>query len=342
MSGVVPGGSLLKPDEEERRVTRPVREARGILGGQLDTAHRRRESGPRRAVTLMVADETSRRCDDVAGGHAGHVLVGTSGWRYRGWRGDFYPPGLRQRDELAYLSSRLSSAEVNGSFYSLQRPSSYASWRDQTPDDFVFAIKGSRYITHLRRLVDVETALANFCASGLLALGGKLGPVLWQLPARQELDSARLARFFDLLPRTTADVARLAAEHDDKIPASRALTEAAVDLPLRHALEPRHDSFGTPQAAEVMRAHDIAMVVSDSAGTWPQFDTVTSGLVYVRLHGDTQLYSSGYSPAALDGWAARVRAWTDDGLDVCVYFDNDAQGHAPHDALALHRRLTGP
>lgn len=275
----------------------------------------------------------------MAGACTGQVLVGTSGWRYRGWRGDFYPEGLRQRDELSYLASRLSSAEVNGSFYSLQRPSSYASWRDETPEGFVFAVKGSRYITHLRRLADVDTALANFCASGILALGDKLGPVLWQLPARQELDADRLSRFFDLLPRSTAEVARLAARHDDKIPADRALTEADVERPLRHALEPRHGSFGSDDAADLLRRHDVAMVVSDSAGTWPQFDVVTSGLVYVRLHGHTELYASGYAPQSLDGWAARVQGWSGDGLDVCVYFDNDARGHAPHDALALRERV---
>jgi uncharacterized protein YecE (DUF72 family) len=263
------------------------------------------------------------------------VRIGTSGWRYPSWRGDFYPPGLRQRDELAYLSRLLTGVEVNGSFYSLQRPSSYAAWADQAPDDFLFALKGGRFITHMRQLVDVETPLANFFASGVLALGAKLGPVLWQLPARQEFDEDRLVAFFELLPRTTEEAAALAARHGSALEGDRALTSTTVSLPLRHALEPRHETFRSRRAADVLRAHDIAMVVSDSAGTWPRFDEVTSDLVYVRLHGDTELYASGYSEGALAAWAGRVRRWTEEGLDVHVYFDNDARGHAPHDARAL-------
>lgn len=265
----------------------------------------------------------------------GEVRIGTSGWRYPSWRGDFYPSGLRQRDELAHLSRRLTGVELNGSFYSLQRPSSYASWAEQVPADFVFAVKGGRFITHMRRLGGVQTALANFFASGVLALGDKLGPVLWQLPANLPFDEQLLTSFFDLLPRTTAEAAALAAKHDDKLPDDRTLTSALVSAPIRHALEPRHESFNAPRARRVMQRHGIAMVVSDSAGTWPQFDVVTSDLVYVRLHGDTELYRSGYSDAALDAWARRVMRWTQQGLDVHVYFDNDALGHAPHDARAL-------
>jgi uncharacterized protein YecE (DUF72 family) len=264
------------------------------------------------------------------------VRIGTSGWRYPSWRGDFYPAGLRQRDELAYLSRLLTAVEVNGSFYSLQRPSSYAAWASQVPDGFVFALKGGRFITHMRQLVDVETPLANFFASGVLALGDKLGPVLWQLPARQAFDEDRLAAFFELLPRTTDEAATLAARHGAALSGDdRALTSAAVSLPLRHALEPRHESFRSRRATDLLRAHDIATVVSDSAGTWPQFDAVTSDLVYVRLHGDTELYASGYSEGALAAWAGHVQRWAGDGLDVHVYFDNDARGHAPHDARTL-------
>lgn len=267
------------------------------------------------------------------------VRIGTSGWRYPSWRGDFYPSGLRQRDELAHLSRLLTAVEVNGSFYSLQRPSSFATWAGQVPDDFLFALKGGRFITHLRRLVDVEEPLANFFASGVLALGDKLGPVLWQLPARQELDEERLAAFFELLPRTTDEAAALAERHGTALSGDRVLTSASVSLPLRHVLEPRHESFHSRRAEDLLRAHDIGTVVSDSAGTWPEFDTVTSDLVYVRLHGDTELYTSGYSQDALAVWAARVRRWTDDGLEVHVYFDNDARGRAPHDARALLQLL---
>ena len=267
----------------------------------------------------------------------GEVRVGTSGWRYPSWRGDFYPAGLRQRDELAHLASRLNAVEINGSFYSLQRPTSYAAWAEQVPDDFVFAVKGGRFITHMRRLVDVQPALANFFASGLLALGAKLGPVLWQLPASLPFDEQLLTDFFRLLPRGTEAAGELARQHDAKLDETRTLTTPLVNAPIRHALEPRHESFHSPQARELLQRHGIAMVLSDSAGTWPTFDVVTADLVYVRLHGDTELYHSGYSSAALERWAGRVSGWADEGLDVHVYFDNDARGHAPHDACALLR-----
>jgi uncharacterized protein YecE (DUF72 family) len=265
--------------------------------------------------------------------------VGVSGWRYLRWRGDFYPRGLPQRAELSYAAERMTSVEVNGSFYSLQRPSSYAAWRDQTPDGFPFAVKGGRFITHMKKLNGVETALANFFASGVLALGPKLGPVLWQLPANLPADPARLAAFFDLLPRSTQAAAELASRHDDKVPEDRALTTADGDRPIRHALEPRHASFASADVAELLREQDIALVTADSAETWPEFDALTSDFAYVRLHGDTELYASGYSAAALDTWARRCHNWAAAVPDVFVYFDNDAKGHAPHDAVALLQRL---
>ena len=268
-----------------------------------------------------------------------HVRVGISGWTYAGWRGDFYPRGLVQKKELAYASERLTSIEINGSFYSLQRPTSYAAWREQTPDDFVFAVKGGRFITHLKKLAGVETALANFFASGVLALGSKLGPVLWQLPPNLGFDAARLGAFFDLLPRTTLDAAALAKEHDAKVPDDRALTVAEVDLPIRHALEVRHHSFSTPETVDLLREHDIAFVVADTAGRWPLVEQMTSDFMYVRLHGDVELYTSGYGPEALDRWAGKIRAWSDAGQDVFVYFDNDVKGYAPHDAMALLSRV---
>jgi uncharacterized protein YecE (DUF72 family) len=270
----------------------------------------------------------------------GRIRIGISGWNYAGWRGDFYPKGLVQRRELAYAAERFSSIEINGSFYSLQRPSSYASWREQTPDDFVFAVKGGRFITHMKKLAGVEAPLANFFASGVLALGPKLGPVLWQLPPNLGFDPERLAGFFDQLPRTTAQIAELAARHDTKVPEDRALTVADGDRPVRHALEVRHQSFATPEAVDLLRAHDIAFVVADTAGRWPLVEEVTSDHMYVRLHGDVELYTSGYTPEALDRWAEKVQGWADAGQDVYVYFDNDAKGYAPHDAMALIERLT--
>jgi uncharacterized protein YecE (DUF72 family) len=267
------------------------------------------------------------------------IRVGLSGWRYAGWRGDFYPEGLVQRRELAYAAERFSTIEVNGSFYSLQRPASYAAWRDETPQDFVFALKGGRFITHMKRLVDVEAPLANFFASGPLALGPKFGPVLWQLPARSRFNPDVLASFLSLLPRTTGEAADLARRHDAKLPADRALTTATTDVRIRHAIEPRHASFGDPAALDLLRRFGVGLVVSDAGDKWPRFEQVTSDLVYVRLHGAEELYTSGYGPEALDWWADRVSGWSADGLDVVVYFDNDAKVHAPYDAMALMERL---
>lgn len=269
---------------------------------------------------------------------AGTVLVGTSGWRYPPWRGTFYPPGLVQRRELEYLSRQVTSIEINGSFYSLQRPENYRAWTEQVPAGFVFAVKGPRFVTHLKQLRDVAVPVANFLASGVLGLGPALGPVLWQLPPRMRFDADRVARFLELLPSTTTAAARAATGHDERLD-GRALVETDADRPLRHAVEPRHPSFRDPAFTALLREHGIALVQSDSAGTWPVFDEVTADLVYLRLHGQGELYAGGYTAAALDGWAARIRAWRDAGHDVVCYFDNDAKVHAPTDARALLDRL---
>ncbi|KTR97404.1 DUF72 domain-containing protein [Microbacterium testaceum] len=273
------------------------------------------------------------------------AFVGISGWRYPRWRGDFYPRGLPQRRELAYVGEHLRSVELNGSFYSLQRPASYRRWREEVPADFVFAVKGSRYVTHMLRLVGVHTALANFFASGVLALGPTLGPFLWQLPERVDFDPDVLDGFLSQLPRTTGAALELARQHDQRLD-GRDWLEVEADMPLRHALEPRSASFSDPRAAEILRAHDVALVLADTAGRWPVFDALTADHVYVRLHGSTELYASGYAGPELDAWADRIRGWLDgtastDGVprDVYAYFDNDARGRAPHDAVALADRL---
>jgi uncharacterized protein YecE (DUF72 family) len=266
--------------------------------------------------------------------------IGISGWRYAGWRGDFYPVGLAQRRELAFAAERLTSIEINGSFYSLQRPSSYAAWREETPDDFVFSVKGGRFITHLKRLRGVETALANFFASGVLALGPKLGPVLWQLPENVAFDAEALEAFFTLLPRTTGEAAALATQHDEKVKEGRSLTTALDDRPIRHALEFRSATFATEEAYELLRRHDVACVLADTAGRWPKVEQVTSDFMYLRLHGDRELYASGYSQSALEDWAAKCRGWASEGLDVYAYFDNDIKGYAPYDAMKLIALLT--
>jgi uncharacterized protein YecE (DUF72 family) len=284
------------------------------------------------------------------------IRIGISGWMYPAWRGRFYPKGLVQRRELEYVGQRMRTVEINGSFYSLQRPTSYQAWRDRTPPDFVFAVKGGRFITHMKKLADVETPLANFFASGVLALGPKLGPVLWQLPPVLRFDPDRLAAFFDQLPRTTTQAARLAAGHDHRLD-GRAWVATEADRPIRHAVEVRHASYCDESFVRLLRQHDVALVVADTAGLWPDLEDVTSDFVYVRLHGAEELYVSGYTDTALDDWAARIRRWhagdsptgahtvapamppKPGGRDVYVYFDNDAKVHAPFDALALAERL---
>jgi uncharacterized protein YecE (DUF72 family) len=268
----------------------------------------------------------------------GTVRIGISGWRYPPWRGVFYPKGLPQRAELEHASRQVSTIEINGSFYSLQRPDSYRSWYAQTPDDFVFAVKGGRFITHMKKLADVEVPLANFFASGVLALEEKLGPFLWQLPPTLGFDADRLEHFFGLLPRSTAAAAELAAGHDERLD-GRALLETAADRPLRHCLEVRHDTFLGPEFVPLLREHGIGLVVADTAGRWPLIREVTADFAYVRLHGDVELYTSGYSDRALDEWAALMRGWAEQGTDVYAYFDNDVKVHAPFDAIALTERL---
>ncbi|MFC7343058.1 DUF72 domain-containing protein [Saccharopolyspora griseoalba] len=281
----------------------------------------------------------------------GCVRVGTSGWVYGPWHGPFYPRGLKRGAELEFLAERMGTVEVNGSFYSLQRPENYRRWAEQTPDDFVFAVKGSRYITHMKRLREVETALANFFASGVLALGGKLGPLLWQLPPSQAFEPERLVEFFGELPRSTGQAAELAARHDDRL-SGRALTETDADRPLRHALEVRHSSFADAEAVELLREHRIGLVVADAAGSWPHLEDVTADFVYLRFHGAEELYASGYGDAELERWAELIAAWRsgrcpatertvaeppadDRPRDVYAYFDNDIKAHAPEDAQTL-------
>ncbi len=268
------------------------------------------------------------------------IRVGISGWRYPPWRGHFYPEDLPQRRELEYAASHLTSIEINGSFYALQRPSSYAKWRAEVPDDFVFAVKGGRFITHMKRLREVETPLANFFASGVLALEHTLGPILWQLPATFAYDEKVLTEFCALLPRTTTEAAELATRHDDKVTGDKLWSGQVEERPLRYALEPRHHSFAAEEACAHLAECDLALVVADSAGKWPRFEQAIGPVVYARLHGDTELYASGYTDRALDEWAEKLRGWTAGGRDGFVYFDNDIKGYAPHDAMKLIERLS--
>jgi len=221
----------------------------------------------------------------------GTVRVGISGWAYAGWRGRFYPPGLRHSAELAYASREVDTIEINGTHYSLQRPASFARWRDETPDGFVFAVKGSRFVTHLKQLRGVETPLANFFASGVLRLEEKLGPLLWQFSPRFRFDRERLETFFALLPRDTEAAASLAGHHDQRL-AGRAWTRTDRKRSLRHAIEIRHQSFLDPDFIALLRRHSVALVFADSV-EWPYAEDLTADFVYLRLHGSEELYASG-------------------------------------------------
>jgi uncharacterized protein YecE (DUF72 family) len=271
--------------------------------------------------------------------------IGISGWLYPNWRRSFYPKGLRQADELAYASERMTSIEVNGSFYSLQKPANWVRWRDATPDGFVFAVKGPRFITHIKRLGDIEAPLANFFASGVLALGPKLGPVLWQLPPNLGFDPGAADRFLGLLPRSTTEAAAIAAGHDERMEGRKWFDATAVaDRPLRHAVEVRHPEFEerAEEWADLLARHGVASVTADTAGRYPRIDRTTADFAYARLHGEEELYASGYDDAALDRWAAWTLAHLDAGRDAFLYFDNDIKVRAPFDAMALIARLPRP
>lgn len=307
---------------------------------------------------MTRAASRCRAASPVRASVAARVRVGISGWRYAPWRGVFYPQGLVQRRELEFASRHFDSIEINGSFYSLQHPGSWQRWHDDTPDAFVFAVKGPRYITHVRRLREIETPLANFFASGVLSLGAKLGPMLWQFPPNLSFDAARWTRFLRQLPRTAASAAECARKHDHRL-RRPAIPQQPSRRRLRHAVEVRHESFRCEEFIALLRRNGVALVVADSAGKFPYLEDVTAGFVYLRLHGAEELYASGYDDAALQRWARRIRAWRAGreprgaerasrtppsrrtGRDVYCYFDNDAKVKAPFDARRL-RSMLGP
>lgn len=290
----------------------------------------------------------------------GQIRIGISGWRYPPWRGIFFPEDLPQRQELEYASREVNSIEINGSFYSLQRPESWQNWYKSTPPGFIFSIKGGRYITHVRRLKEARQPLANFFASGLLALREKLGPFLWQLPPSLRYDPDVIESFLENLPNDTDQLSRLASEHDDRLN-GHTLVQADAIRPVRHAMEVRHASFQCAEFINQLRRYNVALVVADTAGKWPFMEDVTADFIYLRLHGDEELYVSGYTEAALDEWERKIKSWslgrapqrtslvttrTDmpplkkgQGRDVFVYFDNDVKVRAPFDAMSLASRF---
>ena len=279
------------------------------------------------------------------------LRIGISGWTYAPWRGVFYPKDLTQKRELEYASRQLNSIEINGTFYSLQRPESFEKWAAQTPDDFLFSVKGPKYITHVKKITDVRQPLANFFASGPLKLGKKLGPFLWQFPPWLGYSRDRFAPFIDLLPRTSGEASVFAAEHNLKRK-DWIWTEAIADTKLQYAFEVRHKSFMDADFVKLLRENNIALVFADSAGKWPYAEDVTSDLIYIRLHGAEEIYVSGYTEEKLNWWAQRIIKWRaggepDDATKVVdkkprrkkrgvyVYFDNDIKVHAPFDAIRL-------
>jgi uncharacterized protein YecE (DUF72 family) len=271
----------------------------------------------------------------------GRVFVGTSGWIYRHWNGRFYPAGLPGKRQLAFLASQFGTVEVNGTFYSLSRPDCFARWRADTPDDFVFAIKGSRYITHMLKLTAPKAPLANFFAQGLLLLGKKLGPILWQLPPTLAFHADKTRAFFELLPRDLAEAERLARKHDHRLDGRAALRAPdGHDRPLRHALEIRHASWLDEPALQLAAEFGIALVTADTADHHPlSIERTTDEFAYVRLHGARKLYASRYTDGELDEWAALVDGWRARASDVYVYFDNDDKAYAPADARRLLERV---
>jgi uncharacterized protein YecE (DUF72 family) len=287
---------------------------------------------------------------------AGRIRIGVSGWRYPPWRGHFYPAKLAQARELEYASRIFPSIELNGSFYSLQWPSSYRQWAQQTPPRFVFAVKGGRYITHMLKLRHADAALANFFASGLFELGDKLGPILWQFPPQMKFNPEVFEVFFRKLPRTASAAALLAQGRDERLQGRETLVPLA-NKRLRHAVEVRHQSFADPAFIALLRKYRIAWVVADTPRPWPLFEDVTADFVYLRLHGSAELYHSRYTSEELERWARFMRAWAQGGQpadarlisreppaarawrDVYCYFDNTDKLHAPDNARELMAKL---
>lgn len=279
--------------------------------------------------------------------------IGISGWRYAPWRNNFYPKGLVQKKELYFASRSVNSIEINGSFYALQTPERYAGWYADTPDNFIFSVKAPRYITHIRRLNDVEEPIANFFASGILELKEKLGAILWQFPPSFKFNEEQFHEFLKLLPKTAADAQQNTRKYhpDFKLP-----HHFTKDSKLRHAVEIRNETFVNEIFIELLRKYHVAFVIADTAGRWPYAEDITSDFVYMRLHGDVELYRSGYSDAALEHWCKRIKSWSEgsqprdakliakrakmhSSLNVFCYFDNTDKLWAPQDARKLSHLL---
>ena len=291
----------------------------------------------------------------MTGKDTGTIRLGTAGWVYEPWRDNFYPKGLKQKDELAYSSAHLGNIEINATFYSHQKAASFQNWAAATPDDFVFSVKGHQFVTHIKRLKDVEIPVANFLASGVLALGRKLGPICWQLPGNTKYDAERMETFLALLPHTPEALVALAGK------AEGLKTEPYLDVTgitrVRHAIEVRHESFAEPRFIAQLRAHNVALVVADTA-EWPVIDQ-TADFSYARLQGAPG--AEAYTPEQRSIRGRWLKAWAEgrpvaDGRyvtaaeasppprDVHAFFVSTDKDNAPHNARAVMAELglTGP
>lgn len=260
----------------------------------------------------------------------GSIRVGIGGWVYPPWRGTFYPPDLPQRRELEYASRHLPSIEINGTFYGTQKPQSFARWRDETPEDFVFSLKGPRYATHRRNLAEAGDSIRRFLDSGVTALGDKLGPINWQFPPTRKFDADQFTAFLELLPR----------DHDG--------------IALRHAVELRHETFRNRECIALARRHGVALV-NAFEGKYAEIADITAPFVYVRLMATRERHPSGLAPRKLNLWARRARQWMQGKLpkglepvaepaaikarEVFLYLISGFKQHNPAAAMALIDRL---
>jgi len=246
--------------------------------------------------------------------NTGRVRVGIGGWVFPPWRGAFYPAGLRQAEELAYASRQVTAIEINGTFYRIQTPASFKKWRDETPGDFVFSLKGPRFLTHRGELASAEPYMQRFFDSGFLDLGPKLGPILWQFAPTKQFDTGDFAAFLKLLPPEIAG------------------------QKVRHVIEARHQSFAAPECAELLRGHGVALARVDDAH-YPEFAELTADFLYLRLRRCAADEPTGYKPETLDRWTQRLKGWAAEGRDCFCYFINGAKVRAPAAAQALIARL---
>lgn len=268
----------------------------------------------------------------------GKIRIGISGWTFPAWRGIFYPKGLPQKKELEFATRELTSLEINGTFYSLQKPETFENWREQAPENFQYAIKAPQFITHVLRLKEVAEPLATFFASGILKLQDKLGPILWQFPPNVMLKDDRFEKFLKLLPTDHDEAAKLAKRHGPKVK-GRAWTKALTSAPIRHAFEFRHPSFLHRDFTDLLSKHNVAFVYGH-ASVKSQFTEVpTSDFHYARLHGEGPQFKKGYPSRSIQEWTKKSKSWSKDG-DVFVYFSNDAKVYSPQGAQALLQSLS--